>query len=52
VYIVGNDGRIKDRITIHCDDDEKAKIDARALVDGRAVELWQESRRVAVFQPE
>ncbi len=51
VYTKGDDGRIKDRVTITCDDDEKAKAHAEGLVDGYAVELWQEGRKIAEFSP-
>jgi hypothetical protein len=51
-YLIGSDGRIKDRINMFCEDDEKAKEQARQLVDGHAVELWQEKRRIAVFKPD
>jgi len=34
-----------------CDDDEQAKRRAEQLVDGHAVELWQEARKIAEFRP-
>jgi hypothetical protein len=51
-YLIGSDGHIKDRIDLLCENDEKAKHQARKLVDGHAVELWQEKRRIAVFEPD
>ena len=50
-YIVGHDGHIQNRVVILCDDDEEAKRRAKRLVNGHAVELWQEARRVATFEP-
>jgi hypothetical protein len=50
-YIIGDDGHITNRIPIICDDDEEAKYHARRLVDGHAVELWQQSRKIERFEP-
>jgi hypothetical protein len=36
---------------IDCDNDEEAKRLAEQLVDGHAIELWQEARMVARFEP-
>jgi hypothetical protein len=35
-----------------CDDDEEAKRVSKQMVDGHAIELWQEARRIALFEPE
>lgn len=51
-YLIGEDGQIMQRIAITCDGDSEAKDRARQLVDGCAVELWQQARRVAVFEPD
>jgi hypothetical protein len=51
-YIIGDGGHIRNRVEIICDDDEAAKRHAKQLVDGHAVELWQEARMIATFQPE
>jgi hypothetical protein len=40
------------RIPIICDDDQEAKRRAKRLVDGHAVELWQQARKVEQFEPE
>jgi hypothetical protein len=37
------------RVTILAATDEEAKQRAKQLVDGHAVELWQEGRKVATF---
>jgi hypothetical protein len=51
LYIMG-DGHVQDRVDLMCVDDEHAKERARQLVDGHAVELWFESRKIAEFKPD
>lgn len=51
-YFTGDDGHITSRVTIIAANDEEAKEKAKRLVDGHAVELWQESRKIATFEPE
>ena len=48
-YMIGPDGHIIKRIELVCDD-EAAKQQAKALVDGHDVELWQEARRITEFK--
>ena len=50
-YVIGDDGHIQSRIEVRCDNDEEAKRCAKQLVDGHAVELWQEARMIATFRP-
>jgi len=50
-YIIGSDGHITNRIEILCEDDEEARCCAQQLVDGHAIELWQEARMIARFEP-
>jgi hypothetical protein len=50
-YFIGIDGHMSKRFRIACDDDEEAKRLAEQMVDGHALELWQESRTVATFEP-
>lgn len=50
-YIIGDDGHIQNRVEIDCDDDKEAVRCAKRLVDGHAIELWQEARRIATLQP-
>jgi len=50
-YIIGEDGHIKDREVSVCGDDEEAKRQAKRLVGGCAVELWEEDRKVERFEP-
>ena len=49
-YLVYDDGRFKRAVDLECIDDEDAKEKAKQLVDGHDVELWQRSRKVAVFK--
>jgi hypothetical protein len=51
-YFTGDDGHITGRVTILAANDEEAKERAKQLVDGHAVELWQEGRKIATFDPE
>jgi hypothetical protein len=39
------------RVALVCDDDEEAKRVTEQLVDGHAIELWQQARKVATFEP-
>ena len=51
-YLIDNDGHITRRIEITCDNDEEAKRRAKQLVDGYAVELWQQARKIKRFERE
>jgi hypothetical protein len=51
-YFIGDDGHITNRVGFFAVPDEEAKERAKRLVDGHAVELWQEGRKVATFDPE
>ena len=51
-YIIDDDGHITNRVQIICDDDEEAKRCAERLVDGHAVELWQQACKIERFDPE
>jgi hypothetical protein len=51
-YVIGRNGQIMDRIDLFCENDEDAKERAKQLVDGHAVELWDEARKVATFEPQ
>ena len=51
-YIIGRNGHIQDRIDLFCGSEEAAKQRAKQLVDGHAVELWDEARKIARFEPE
>ena len=49
-YLLGPDGRIKNRIDLVCENDEAAKRQAKQLVDGHDVELWQLGRKIGMFK--
>jgi hypothetical protein len=51
-YVIGDDGHIKQRIDLICADDDTAKEQAKSLVDGYPIELWQSARKVATFEPD
>lgn len=51
-YIIGPDGHIKDRVEFFAESDNEAKLRAGQLVDGHAVELWDEARKIARFEPQ
>jgi hypothetical protein len=48
-YVIGPDGHIQERIDLLCADDDAAKEQARLLVNGHDVELWQLGRQIATF---
>src|SRR3978361_1064518 len=50
-YRISVDGSISKRVAIACDDDEEAKRFAKQMVDGHALELWQDARKIATFEP-
>jgi two-component sensor histidine kinase len=50
-YLIDVDGSISKRVAIACDDDEEAKRFAKQMVDGHALELWQDARKIATFEP-
>jgi hypothetical protein len=49
-YLIGVDGRVSKRVPIVCDNDEEAKRFAHQMVDGHALELWQDARKIATFE--
>jgi hypothetical protein len=49
-YVIRPDGKIFKRVELVCADDEAAKEQAKALVNGHDVELWQEGRRITEFK--
>jgi hypothetical protein len=50
VYIVGSDGHFFNSVPLECADDDEAAEQAKQLVDGHDVELWQRDRKVAAFE--
>jgi hypothetical protein len=51
-YFTGDDGHITNRVTVLAANDEEAIRLAKQLVDGYVVELWQEGRQIATFDPD
>jgi hypothetical protein len=45
-YLMGPDGHIQSRVDLTCEDEEAAKEQAKQLVDGHDVELWQLAKTV------
>jgi hypothetical protein len=50
-YVIGTDGHVRNRIEVICDNDGEARRCAEQLVDGHAIELWQEARKIATLGP-
>ena len=51
-YLIGKGDRIENATHILAENDEEAVKQARQLVDGHAVELWDRSRMIARFLPD
>ena len=51
VYVLQDDGHVIGRIDLFCDCVERAKEWANSLFDGKPVELWDGSTRIARFEP-
>lgn len=49
-YIVGTDGHVLSRVDLHCHDVTEAIEQAKQLVDGHDVELWQLDRKIETFR--
>jgi hypothetical protein len=50
-FIIGEDGHVKDRVDLVCQDETEARRLARQLVDGHDVELWQLDRKIETLSP-
>jgi hypothetical protein len=50
VYLLDPEGHIKRAVDIDCENDRAAEAQAKQLVDGCDVELWQGGRRIALFE--
>jgi hypothetical protein len=48
-YIIGHDGHILSAVELIGENEEAAKEQARKLVDGHDVELWQRERKISTF---
>ncbi|MDP1585607.1 MAG: hypothetical protein Q8M18_19485 [Bradyrhizobium sp.] len=52
-YFLSADGRIDGPSRDHrCPDDDAALIEAKQLLDGQAIEIWQGKRKVARIDPD
>jgi hypothetical protein len=49
VYLIGSDGHFFNSVPLECADDVEATEQAKQLVDGHDLELWQRDRKVATF---
>jgi hypothetical protein len=49
VFVISSDGHFCNSVPLECGDDAEAKEQAKQLVDGHDVELWQRDRKVATF---
>jgi hypothetical protein len=49
VYTVGEDGHFHSSTRLECADDGEAIEQAKQLVDGHDLELWQRDRKIARF---
>ena len=51
-FEIGEDGHVAGRIDFRdCPNDEAAKQWAKRLVNGKTIEVWDGSRRIARFEP-
>ena len=48
-FIIGEDGHVRDRVDLLCEDETEARRQAQRLVDGHDVELWQLDRKIETF---
>jgi hypothetical protein len=48
-FHLDRDGHVIDRVDLNCTDDKDAKQQAKQLVIGYDVELWQLDRKIALF---
>lgn len=51
-YVIGLHGRVALRVDLAADNECEAKEQARQLVDGNSVELWQGVQKLATFTPQ
>ena len=48
--IIGENGHFQSAVPLICPDDEAAQEEAKQLIDGHDIELWQYARKVASFK--
>jgi hypothetical protein len=49
VYIIGSDGHFQGSVPLICPHDDAAMEQAKQLMDGHDIELWQRARKIARF---
>jgi hypothetical protein len=49
VFRLDKSGHVETAAVVQAADDDEAKTEARKLVDGKAIELWDRNRRVAIY---
>jgi hypothetical protein len=50
IYTIGSDGHFFNSTPLECADDTEAMRQAKQLVNGFDVELWQRDRKIARFE--
>ena len=48
-YLIDSDGHFYDAVPLICANDDEAVEQAKKLVNGHDVELWQRDRKIAAF---
>jgi hypothetical protein len=48
-YVIGSDGHFYRSVTLDCADDADAVEQAKQLLDGHDIELWQFDRKVVML---
>ena len=48
-YVIGEDGHFIRAVELVCSDESTARSEAKRLVDGHDIELWQGERKVVTF---
>lgn len=49
-FIMGADGHVQARVDFLCDTEKEALEQAKQLVDGHDIELWQLNRHIRTFK--
>ena len=49
LYFLDHEDRITEAVDFDCDSDEEAIAVARGRAGGRKIEIWQEGRKVGMF---
>jgi predicted RNA-binding Zn-ribbon protein involved in translation (DUF1610 family) len=49
-FVVNEDGHFQKAVVLNCANDAAAVLEAKKLVDGEYIELWEMERRVAILK--